>query len=134
MKETRMGFIRRSAIVVTSGAALAAVLAGPAGAVGATDQEPARAGRSGVERFEYCGPGWDGGLAVLRTGGASCSTALKVAKAFHAATRQNPTGDEPVIVRVDGVAWKCASREGSPNPYIACVNQNDPKAQVVLSS
>ncbi|MFJ4776644.1 hypothetical protein [Streptomyces sp. NPDC088762] len=127
-----MGFIKRSAVAIVGGAALAALTA-----TGATAHAAAPSGHdhgSAAGPTVYCGAGWGTGLAVMAKEASECSTALKVEKAYAEATRANPEGGKPVTVRVDGVPWKCETREGDPNPYIACVNQNNRSEEVQLTS
>ncbi|MFC9293755.1 hypothetical protein ACFTWH_06840 [Streptomyces sp. NPDC057011] len=126
-----MGFTKRSLAVMAAGAALTAALTTPAGAAG---QGPAPAGPTTTGPNAYCGTGSEGGLAVHTKDKGLCSTALKVAKAFDTASRKNPGSEKPVIVRVNGDPWKCESREGHPNPYIECINQNDPGSKFELNS
>ncbi|MET9946555.1 hypothetical protein [Streptomyces sp. NPDC006341] len=133
-RETDVGFIRKAVVVVAGGVVLAGLTA-PAGAAGSEDSAPGRrvTASPSAEPWVYCGVGWDGGLAVHVREKSACPTALKVAKAFYAASQKTPE-TVPVTVRVDGVPWKCESREGSPNPYIACVNQNNRSEQFQLNS
>ncbi|MEU3726980.1 hypothetical protein [Streptomyces sp. NPDC031705] len=124
-----MDFIRRSALVLACGAALTAPAATAASAATGPGSPPGPAPSA-----TFCGTGWDGGLAVYTGDRALCPTALKVAKAFHAAARHDPTSEKPLSVQVGGVPWRCETREGSPNPYIACVNRKDPGQQFTLNS
>ncbi|MET9962266.1 hypothetical protein ABZ128_24950 [Streptomyces sp. NPDC006326] len=130
-----MGFTRTTAVAVAAAAALAALTA-PAGA-DTGDPAPAHRARAASSDgpWEYCGTGWYGGLAVHTQVRRLCPTALQVAQAFHGASQQAPRrAEEPVTVRVDDVPWRCETREGSPNPYIACVNQNDRSEEFQLNS
>ncbi|MFJ6794916.1 hypothetical protein [Streptomyces sp. NPDC091268] len=120
-----MRFIRTSVVVMASGTALAALLAPPAGAA---ERAPV------LPPYAYCGTATEGGLAVRAKGATDCSTALRVARAFERQARRDPGSDKPVTVRVDGVNWKCESRQGSPNPYIVCVNEAHPTEEFQLNS
>ncbi|MBT2466937.1 hypothetical protein J7E97_03390 [Streptomyces sp. ISL-66] len=129
-----VGFISRAVLLVAGGAVLAGLTV-PAGAAG---RDPAVAPRAAASPsaapWTYCGVERGGGLAVHAKGKPACPTALKVAQEFYRASRRDPATERPVTVKVDGVPWKCESREGSPNPYIACVNQNDRSNEFQLNS
>lgn len=130
-----MGFVSRSVVVVVvTGAAALAGLTAPAGAV--DRDSPTHRATTGLPAGTsvYCGTQWGGGLAVHAPSKSVCPTALKVAKAFYVASQKTSVDERPVTVTVDRVPWKCESRDGTPNPHIACVNQNDRSQQFQLNS
>ncbi|MEE1751405.1 hypothetical protein [Streptomyces sp. SP18CS02] len=128
-----MDFIRTTAMVMVSGAAIAGLSAqaGAAGLDPSTADTPdiGSTGTAAAPQWAYCGNGWDGGLAVGTEDKSDCPMALRVAKAYHETSHQ-----PPVMLRVDGSAWKCVEREGSPDPYIECVSASGPDATVQLYS
>ncbi|MEV8536374.1 DUF4232 domain-containing protein [Streptomyces sp. NPDC051211] len=81
-----------------------------------------------------CGQGWHGlqVVAVSRHGADACPTATAVTAALGRAL--DAGRDLPVTVRAAGTAWKCAEREGDPNPHLECVNTRGRSERALLVS
>ncbi|MFG2632859.1 hypothetical protein ACGFX8_02530 [Streptomyces sp. NPDC048362] len=121
-----MRAIRMKMATVLLGAA-AAGLAVPAQSFAGTGTDAGPAPKAA-----YCGADQASGLAVWGTGKVPCATALQAAAAYTKASRDKADGVGEV--RAAGVTWKCAERQGDPNPYAECVDAGDPGRVVVLSS
>ncbi|MFD6157569.1 hypothetical protein ACFWF7_36570 [Nocardia sp. NPDC060256] len=87
-----------------------------------------------------CGPAKSGlDLKAITTKGATsegmnaaCVTAMAVADAYQNAPKK--PGDTFVQVTANSTAWACDQRQGNPNPYIECMNQQDTRERLQLAS
>ncbi|MFI7004689.1 hypothetical protein [Nocardia sp. NPDC050175] len=87
-----------------------------------------------------CGPAKSGlDLKAITTKGATsegmnaaCVTAMAVADAYQDAPKQ--PGKTFIQVTANSTAWACDQRQGNPNPYIECMNQQDTREKLQLSS
>jgi hypothetical protein len=109
---------------IVLGLSLASLLAGGAGA---TQVAHAASGCSIPSHGEHLGPTY---LTQLNVSGTSCTTGVKVVKAYHACQLKNGGVKAECHVAVDG--FRCAEKRGPaiPTEFFSTVSCQDRSARV----